>query len=411
MQDPFGFLLSFVPGKKLRVCATDVATVPKGGESHRYRVTASRDACDVFVTSGGADLREHGLQRVKPNGFVVWSWSKKSELSHNSKIFGENPHETVYFLERHLLTPVYRYEFRGMVHLLLQKPAKPFVNPTLDAFMEDRKNSEYGETPRAKESYAFVITIPYNFDKEMADEHLTAVFQLRKRDPTRDVCVFLVLNTPPGAIEGRGWGKTSAAEWNRTYLPQIDAVRSRFTTLGAKVYVRPRMPQKPSDDALYYQFDYQKIYVWNLRYEQVAFLDADMMIGSDPGSVFKLCGQHFCCAVQDPGAYGGYFNNGFFVMSPKLEFAEELLHSWWKEDPPWRQICLQDIMNEVFAKRWKALPEAYNFQGLKHGHFDNACNAHFVHYKDCHKRQDNPICANYMKQKGEARTAHPDLFR
>jgi hypothetical protein len=198
MQDPFGFLLSFVPGKKLRVCATDVATVPKGGESHRYRVTASRDACDVFVTSGGADLREHGLQRVKPNGFVVWSWSKKSELSHNSKIFGENPHETVYFLERHLLTPVYRYEFRGMVHLLLQKPAKPFVNPTLDAFMEDRKNSEYGETPRAKESYAFVITIPYNFDKEMADEHLTAVFQLRKRDPTRDVCVFLVLNTPPG---------------------------------------------------------------------------------------------------------------------------------------------------------------------------------------------------------------------
>ena len=28
---------------------------------------------------------------------------------------------------------------------------------------------------------------------------------------------------------------------------------------------------------MYYQFDYQKIIIWNLRYEQVAFLDADMV--------------------------------------------------------------------------------------------------------------------------------------
>ena len=36
----------------------------------------------------------------------------------------------------------------------------------------------------------------------MADEHMTAVYQLRKKDPSRDVVTFLVLNTPPGAIEG-----------------------------------------------------------------------------------------------------------------------------------------------------------------------------------------------------------------
>ncbi len=342
---------------------------------------------------------------------MVWSWPLAADISHKPKIFGESPPETAYFLERHLLATVYKFEFRGAAWLLLQKPASHFVNPTLNAFLADRRNEEYGQEPRAKEAYAFVITIPYNFDKEMAEEHMTAVFQLRKKDPARDVCVFLVLNTPPGAIEGRGWGSTSEADWNRTHIPQVDTIKSRFVSLGAKVFVRRRMPQKPSDDHLYYQFDYQKIYVWNLRYEQVAFLDADMMIGKDPGSVFPLCGQHFCCAVQDPGAYGGYFNNGFFVMSPKLEFAEELLHSWWKEDPPWRQICLQDIMNEVFAKRWKPLPEAYNFQGLKHGHFHNACSAHFVHFKDCHKRTDNPFCAEYVKQKKEAITAHPELFK
>ena len=43
------------------------------------------------------------------------------------------------------------------------------------------------------------------------------------------------------------------------------------------VFVRRRIPQKPSDDGMYYQFDYQKIIIWNLRYEQVAFLDADMV--------------------------------------------------------------------------------------------------------------------------------------
>ena len=95
---------------------------------------------------------------------------------------------------------------------------------------------------------------------------------------------------------------------------------------------------------MYYQFDYQKIIIWNLRYEQVAFLDADMvrsctvwrrflyphslpfiflqMIGPDPGSIFRLCGTHPMCAVQDPGAYGGYFNNGLFVTNVKWEIIE-----------------------------------------------------------------------------------------
>ncbi len=49
---------------------------------------------------------------------------------------------------------------------------------------------------------------------------------------------------------------------------------SFFVLTFSKVFVRRRIPQRPLDDSMYYQFDYQKIYAWNLQYEQVAFLDA-----------------------------------------------------------------------------------------------------------------------------------------
>ncbi len=55
-QDPFAFLMSFVPGAKLLVCATEAATVPTSGETHRYRVSDRKDNCDVFVTKGGTDV-------------------------------------------------------------------------------------------------------------------------------------------------------------------------------------------------------------------------------------------------------------------------------------------------------------------------------------------------------------------
>ena len=88
----------------------------------------------------------------------------------------------------------------------------------------------------------------------MAEEHQTAVYQLRKKDPSRDVVVFLVLNTPPGALEGRGWKDFgSHQKWNETYLPQVAGVREKFEVLGAKVLVRRKLPQKDTDDALYYQ--------------------------------------------------------------------------------------------------------------------------------------------------------------
>ena len=177
------------------------------------------------------------------------------------------------------------------------------------------------------------------------------------------------------------------------------------------------------------------------------------MIGPDPGSIFRLCGTHPMCAVQDPGAYGGYFNNGLFVTNVKWEiievcsessleptlthafsfllplFQQELLHAWWQDNPPWRQIAMQDIMNEVFNQQWKPLPEDYNFQGMKNGHYWEVCSARFVHYKgkvfssnhffpvlqpfpfsDCDKHLDIPFCKEYVEQRKEAAEAYPELF-
>lgn len=57
MADPFSFLLGFVPGKKLLVCATAVSTIPRGGaDSDRFTVSDRKSQCDVFVTTG-ADVR------------------------------------------------------------------------------------------------------------------------------------------------------------------------------------------------------------------------------------------------------------------------------------------------------------------------------------------------------------------
>ena len=409
-KNPFGFLLQMAKQKQPQLCATDSAHLPKAFLK-AHKISKRKKHCDLFFAKNADDLRTQGLSRVKPGGHIVWSWPKKDEIRTSPLVFGKKSRpELDFFIDRHLLTLAFAFEHGGIKYHLLRKPVKVFENPTLKSFLADRQNPEYLKEPRTKETYAFVITIPYNFDRNMALEHMTAVYQLRKKDPTRDVNVFLILNTPSGAIEGRGWGDSSPEKWEKEFLPQVEGVRKRFETLGAKVFVRPRLPQKSTDDSMYYQFDYQKIVIWNLRYEQIAFLDADMMIGNDPGQVFAFCGQHPMCAVQDPGAHGGYFNNGFFIMNGKLEVIEELIHAWWAPSPPWRQIAMQDIMNEVYDGRWKPLPEDFNFQGMKHGHYWEPCSAKFVHYKDCDKHMDIPFCQDYDKQRKEASSAFPELF-
>ncbi len=47
-----------------------------------------------------------------------------------------------FFVDRHLMEQVHRMEVEGRVWLLMRKPAKPFVNPSLEAFLNDRRNPE-----------------------------------------------------------------------------------------------------------------------------------------------------------------------------------------------------------------------------------------------------------------------------
>ena len=126
-----------------------------------------------------------------------------------------------------------------------------------------------------------------------------------------------------------------------------------------------------------------------------------MIIYGDPTTGFPLCGTYPVCAVQDPGKPGGYFNNGMFIANPALHYALELIYAWWKPNAPFRQICLQDIMNEVYTNKWKALPEGYNHQGLKHGHYHDTSAAIFVHYKGCleEERKQFPACQRYLFQR------------
>lgn len=163
----------------------------------------------------------------------------------------------------------------------------------------------------------------------------TAVFALRQLDPTRDVVVFLVkVSDKENAI--------------------IATLKAEFVKLGAVVIERPVLPMRNVDKQMYYRFDWQKMYVWNLPHTRVMFLDSDMVVMSSPAQGFALCpARRPVCAVQEIRTYGGYFNNGFFVLNkfaPWNNEMEKLLRAWWKPNAPWRQICLQDLMNEVYAK-------------------------------------------------------------
>ena len=179
-KDPIGFLLHRISAKRVQLCASDPSKLPANLVG-KHKLSRRKKTCDVYVARDDADLRQTGLERGKPGGHVIWSWPKKDEIRTGPKIYGEKRHPIDYFLIRHLLDDVFFYEYQGMVYHLLKKPVVPFENPSLKHFIADRANPEYLKEPRAKEAYAFVITIPYNFDRNMALEHMTAVYQLRKK--------------------------------------------------------------------------------------------------------------------------------------------------------------------------------------------------------------------------------------
>lgn len=122
------------------------------------------------------------------------------------------------------------------------------------------------------------------------DLFLTAVHRLRLLDPTRDVVVYFIPRD----------GDKSGPLW-----------APKYARLGAHVLFRDPLPLRPFDRNFYYQFDYQKLYIWNLPYWRVMFLDGDVIVQQSPALAWNLCyhrPDRPLCAVQEVGKWGGYMN-------------------------------------------------------------------------------------------------------
>ncbi len=261
---------------------------------------------------------------------------------------------------------------------VLGRRVVPVENTSREAFYRDRKSPEYSPSARKWSAEAYALLVQPPMDEHMYDMARTAVFTLRRLDPTRDVAVVLVrLSDKESDIVAR--------------------LKRDFTALGAIVFEREPLPVRPVDKQMYYRFDYQKMFIWNLPHSKIMFIDSDMVVLASPARGFEICSgrKYAVCAVQEIRNYGGYFNNGFFVLVRAWRREEEeLLRVWWKPSAPWRQICLQDLMNEVYARKWQAMPEAFNVQTVKQGILgDSWKHAILLHYKDCHATRDTPFCA------------------
>ncbi len=119
----------------------------------------------------------------------------------------------------------------------------------------------------------------------------TAIHRLRLLDPARDVVMFVI--APDN-------DSNSSA-----------AVAPEYRRLGARVLLRRPLPVRDFDKVFHYKFDYQKLYLWNLPYSRVMFLDGDVIVQSSPAAAWDLCASRYdrpLCAVQEEGKWGGYFN-------------------------------------------------------------------------------------------------------
>lgn len=320
-------------------------------ETFATRMLAGRSKPVVLSGSCGAQA----MESIAPGSYVLCTNFQKEHIEWDRAIEGNWIEELV----RHVLK-------EGPSWAMAKRLPNP-SNPALDVLLKDRMSEEYKYQRKSTECYALLIQPP--MDQYMYDNAFNVVFSLRKFDAAREVIVFLVI----------------AAEDQR---PTVDNLASKFRALGARVFIRNGLPLRDVDYKMYYRFDYNKLFVWNLPYERVMFLDADMVVRSSPALAFAICrSRYHVCAVQEIRNYGGYFNNGMFILAypQREELLRHIVQVWWKPNPPWRQICLQDVMNEAYRNQWQPLPEAFNVQGFKHGIWSDTSYAVFLHFRDCHK--------------------------
>ncbi len=78
-----------------------------------------------------------------------------------------------------------------IVYDILRK-RMPFINPTMEYFLADRKSVSYANT-RSTECFALLMTIPSKLPASSLTSMMRGVSRLRALDAGRDVNVFLVV--------------------------------------------------------------------------------------------------------------------------------------------------------------------------------------------------------------------------
>ena len=171
--------------------------------------------------------------------------------------------------------------------------------------------------------------------------------------------------------------------------PDIDAdVRQVLSDEGAQVV--PVAPLRPAGHGAYANARFAQVWiklaVWSLTdYEQVVFLDADMLvvrnmdelIDTDPGP--SVAAAHACrcnplripsyprdwtpanCHYTSGVVAADYFNAGLLVLRPDADvFADMTDRLSRLTDLTGFLFAEQDFLNEYFRGRWAALPYVYN---------------------------------------------------
>ena len=117
-----------------------------------------------------------------------------------------------------------------------------------------------------------------------------------------------------------------------------------------------------------------KFHIWNMtQYKQIAYYDSDHIFLQNPVGIFADCGSSDFCATQDTHIGGDYFNAGLLVIRPNVETCLSLTNNMHKANK--RTFAEQDMLNDVYKKKWKKIDSKYNFM---HASKENLSNSKIV---------------------------------
>jgi hypothetical protein len=131
--------------------------------------------------------------------------------------------------------------FSGRHSWVLGKKGKRVENHSRDALLHDRKFGNYSSQRWKSEAYAFLVQPP--MEDYMYENAKTAVFELRRVDPSRDVVVVLVkISEKENEILSKlrmDFSKLGAIVLDRMVLPMRDIDKQNVLSvlIGRKMYV------------------------------------------------------------------------------------------------------------------------------------------------------------------------------